>query len=51
MNQLAKNANLTISDSRWLQVLAKDATTDGTFYYLVSITGVLLQAIVHLASC
>ena len=40
MNQLAKNANLTINDPRWLQVLAKDATADGTFYYSVSTTGV-----------
>ena len=40
MNQLAKNANLTINDARWLQVLAKDASADGTFYYSVSTTGV-----------
>lgn len=40
MNQLAKNANLTKNDARWLQVLAKDASADGTFYYSVSTTGV-----------
>ena len=40
MNQLTKNANLTINDPRWLQVLAKDASADGTFYYSVSTTGV-----------
>ena len=40
MNQLDKNANLTINDPRWLQVLAKDVTADGTSYYSVSTTGV-----------
>ncbi len=40
MNQLANNANLTINDPRWLQVLAKDASADGIFYYSVSTTGV-----------
>ena len=40
MNQLAKNANLTTSDPRWLQVLPKDVIADGTFYYSVSTTGV-----------
>ena len=40
MNQLANNANLTINDPRWLQVLARDVSADGTFYYSVSTTGI-----------
>ena len=40
MNQPTKNANLTINDPRWLQVLAKDANADGTFFYSVSTTGI-----------
>ena len=40
MNQLTKIVNLTINDPRWLQVLAKDASADGTFFYSVSTTGI-----------
>ena len=40
MNQLAKNANFTINDPRWLKVLAKDATAEGTFYCSVSTTDI-----------
>ena len=44
MNQLTKNANLTINDPRWLQVLAKDASAGGTFYYSVCTTGVYCKS-------
>jgi AraC family transcriptional regulator of adaptative response/methylated-DNA-[protein]-cysteine methyltransferase len=30
----------TLADSRWAQVLARDTTADGSFYYSVSTTGV-----------
>ncbi len=46
MNQLAKNAISIINDARWLHVLVKDATADGTFYFSVSTIGVYAS---HLA--